>query len=518
MLGRVSPQGSLLAPDQLFPQLVSKGSFYERLAAVGPELISDDDFAAMYAQVMGRPSIPPSLMMRALLLQTRDKTSDRESARRSRVDLDWKMALGLPADHPGIGATTISLFRARVVLHDADQALFRKTVRKAVEAKLFPRKVLGLIDSSPVLGAGAVSDTYELVRRAIAQVVRSVGEDQLSKALRRLLKRYLKDTKPDIDWGNPGARRAELHRMVAASRRLLAAVADRPEAARPAALLGAVVDQDVEIDPDTGEPRIRRGVAPDRIVSVTDPEMRHGRKSQSRRFDGHKLHLIEEESTEIVLAVDVGPGNGSDGDHAASLVEQAEEAGVRVAELVGDMAYGDGDTRAEVEAVGARVVAKVPPATNAGYFAKTEFTIDPGTPSATCPAGNTTTDARRTTDHKGRATAYVVFDERTCAACPLRPRCVKGRGGRTITLNVHEDRLIKARAEVLRPAVKRKLRRRAVIERKIDHLQDLGAKKARYRGRRKTKLQAFLAATVANLTRLDLLGAFGPEEMELVAA
>jgi len=92
---------------------------------------------------------------------------------------------------------------------------------------------------------------------------------------------------------------------------------------------------------------------------------------------------------------------------------------------------------------------------------------------------------------------------------------VKGRGSRTITLNVHEARLIRARAEALPPAVKRKLRRRAVVERKIDHLQDLGAKKARYRGRRKTKLQAFLAATVANLTRLDLLGAFQPTEVVL---
>jgi transposase len=56
----------------------------------------------MYAQGRGRPSIPPSMMMRALLLATRDGTSDRESARRSRVDLDWKHALGLDVDHPGI--------------------------------------------------------------------------------------------------------------------------------------------------------------------------------------------------------------------------------------------------------------------------------------------------------------------------------------------------------------------------------------------------------------------------------
>ena len=46
------------------------------------------------------------------------------------------------------------------------------------------------------------------------------------------------------------------------------------------------------------------------------------------------------------------------------------------------------------------------------------------------------------------------------------------------------------------------------MKRKIDHLQDLGMRKARYRGRRKTRLQALLAATVANFKRLGVLGAF----------
>src|SRR5215217_4850965 len=42
----------------------------------------------------GPPVDSPSVMVRALLLATHDKTSDVESARRSRVDLDWRAALG----------------------------------------------------------------------------------------------------------------------------------------------------------------------------------------------------------------------------------------------------------------------------------------------------------------------------------------------------------------------------------------------------------------------------------------
>jgi transposase len=518
MLGRVDPQGSLLEPGLLFGDLVTRGSFHDKLAACGHELISDDDFVGLYALNRGRPSIPPSLMMRSLLLAVKDDTSDRESARRSRVDLDWKHALGVASDFPGIGATTFSLFRSRVVLHHADQALFRKTVRKAVEAGLFPRKILALIDSSPVLGAGAVQDTYELVRSAICKVVDAAGEAALSKKLLRSLRRYLSGAKPKIDWQNPGARQLELARMVAAANKLLEAVKDREDPREAAQLLAALVAQDVEIDPDTGQPRIRQGVAKDRIVSTSDPEMRHGRKSASRRFDGHKLHVVEEESTEIILGVDVGPGNGADGEQAAPMVEEiARDTGVEIAELVGDMAYGDGDTRAAVEEAGARMVAKVPPVVNAGFFPKTNFVIDPEAPSATCPAGHTSTDAHAVRDHKGRSTQRLYFSIEVCGGCPLRAQCVKGEGARSITLSVHEARMATARADELKRSVQAKLHRRPVIERKIDHLQDLGMRKARYRGRRKTLLQALLAATVANFGRLHLLGAFGAPGMAVAA-
>ena len=100
MLGRVDPQGSLFEPGHLFGDLVTRGSFHDKLAACGHELISDDDFAGLYAPNRGRPSTPPSLMMRGLLLAVKDNTSDRESARRSRVDLDWHHPLGVPPTPP----------------------------------------------------------------------------------------------------------------------------------------------------------------------------------------------------------------------------------------------------------------------------------------------------------------------------------------------------------------------------------------------------------------------------------
>ncbi len=199
------------------------------------------------------------------------------------------------------------------------------------------------------------------------------------------------------------------------------------------------------------------------------------------------------------MGVDVRAGNAGDGEGAVPLLESVQGTdGVEVATLLGDMAYSDGDVREAVEAAGTELVAKVPPVTNSGRFPKTDFAIDTAAGTVTCPAGVTTTEAKKAKDHKGRAGQEFRFPTATCASCPLREQCVGGAKGRSIFVGRHHDRMAAARAAQTEPATKALLRQRSKIERKIDHLQDLGMRTARYRGRRKTRLQTLLAATVAN--------------------
>jgi len=153
------------------------------------------------------------------------------------------------------------------------------------------------------------------------------------------------------------------------------------------------------------------------------------------------------------------------------------------------------------------LVTKVPPVTNGGRFPKTDFRIDNENKQVTCPAGNTTSVTRTVKDHKGRKATAYLFERATCAACPLRDQCTTSAKGRQIIVGRHHDRIEAARQAQGEPETKALLRRRSKVERKIDHLQDLGMKTARYRGRRKARLQALLAATVANIKRLAVLGA-----------
>jgi len=513
VVGRVDRQGSLLGVDSLLSRLFEGdvSSFYARMAADGGVLISDEDFADCYSAGMGRPSIPPSLLMRAVLLQLRDDVSDREAARRAAKDLDWKRALGLDADVVAFHHTTLSVFRSRLLVNDADERVLRVTLERAVTAGLFPKKVLGIVDSTGVMGAAAVADTYELIRQAIAKVIGVAGgAEALPKKLRRVAKGIVTG-KARIDWADRAVRRTELGRLVDVATKVLAATADNDELADARRLLERIIDQDIEPEPaDGGGPGIRHGVATDRVVSVVDPDMRHGRKSPSKRIDGYKAHVLTDHDNELILGVATTAANVPDGPEAAELVAAARDAGVPVAEVLGDTAYGDGDTRIAVEAVGAKITAKTQPPATTGKFTKTDFTIDADALTATCPQGHTSSTAGWGRDGKGRQVRVIRFGDR-CSSCPLQPRCTTAAKGRVVTLNFHEARLQAARAEQARPSTRHKLRRRSLVERKLAELKMHGLGQARYRGQRKTLLQLRLTAGMVNLKKLFTLEPAIPE-------
>lgn len=311
-----------------------------------------------------------------------------------------------------------------------------------------------------------------------------------------------------MDWSDPQARQRFLAEIVADAEQLLELVrgtrADLVENSPEdqalvvaAEVLARILAQDIQRD-ENG-PRLKRGVAPDRLISVHDPEMRHGRKSSSHRFNGHKAQVAVDTDSQLITAVEVLAGNAPDAEHALEVVEASEAAtGCEVDEVFGDCAYGAGETRAEFVASGRTLVAKVPEISNQGYFAKTDFQIDLEAGTCTCPNKQETRDFRPADDGGGT----FVFATQTCAACPMRAQCTRAQGGRTIKVHPQEALLQQARELQTSPAFDEARRRRQVVEHRIARLVQLGIRQARYFGRTNTLFQLCLAAAVANLTLL----------------
>ena len=176
MVGHVDPQRNLYTCDNQYLKFVGEDTFYGFLARHRPELFRDDDFVSLYTQNNGRTSVPPSILAKALLLQSHDRVSDEEAADRARFDIRWKVALGIGVDDQPFVKSTLQAFRARLVLHQAERAIFQRSIDAAKGSGLLAsRKLKVALDTTPIFGRGAVKDTYNLLADGIRQLVRALA-------------------------------------------------------------------------------------------------------------------------------------------------------------------------------------------------------------------------------------------------------------------------------------------------------------------------------------------------------
>src|SRR5216684_3024663 len=437
MMGKRSAQDKLFAADHVYLDFVGRDTLYGYLAQNREQMFRDEDFAALYCPDNGRQSVPPSVAVSVLFLRAYEGVSFAEAVERTKYDLRWKVALGLEMEEP----------------------ILQKSIAEARRAGyLQNRKIRVALDTTPILGKGAVKDTYNLLGEGIEMLGRRLAEVEKEEvtawAEKQGLSRYFGSSlkgEAGIDWDDKGQREQLLTEIVQDGRRLLS-LAEQGEEQHPeqaeaiqtdAALLRRLITQDVEEKPEGGC-QVKSGTEKNRVISVHDPEMRHGRKSASKRFNGHKAAVAVEMESQLISAVEVLAGNAGDQEKALQLVRQSERVlEAKVEETVGDCAYGGGPTRrvfAEEERI---LTAKVPASHNRNCFSKSEFGIDLDQMEVRCPAGQSTRDYRSAGDGRG---GQFLFAAATCQACPLRSQCVRGRGPRSITIQAEERLQQQARA------------------------------------------------------------------------
>ena len=199
----------------------------------------------------------------------------------------------------------------------------------------------------------------------------------------------------------------------------------------------------------------------------------------------------------LLTAVEVAPANQQDGPQAGALVDQQPEQ-TRPQRVLGDTAYGTGPVRAELAEREVEVLAPVPtPPAKEGRLQKRDFAVDLDAGTVTCPAGEV---APIRSEPSGRRRAS--FAKAACDRCPLRERCVSpARGARQVLIAPEEGRLIAARQALDDPLTAEHLRRtRPRIERLLGLLAHrYGARRSRYLGAQKARLQALWTAALVNL-------------------
>ena len=199
------------------------------LTSLRGRLFRDADFAEFYCPDNGRDSVPPSLLATALLLQSHDKVSDAEAKARADFDLRWKVALGIEVEERPFAKSTLQVFRAHLILHDKVREVFEGSLRLARESGyLKGRGMRVALDTTNILGRGAVKDTCNLLADGIVKLLRALAVVEQAPvrewAQARGYERYLGSSvkgEAAIDWSDRQARTALLAGIVADADRLL---------------------------------------------------------------------------------------------------------------------------------------------------------------------------------------------------------------------------------------------------------------------------------------------------------
>jgi hypothetical protein len=516
MIGRRDPQRSLFDAKSL-PHRVPANSFYGRMGAVNEVLFCDDDLAMMYCPDNGRPSIPPSLMSGATLLQFYDDVSDAEAVDRLKFDRRWQVALNLPIDYPGFDPSCFTYFRQRLIDNDQERYAFDRFVAVGRKAGFIPDRVTLLTDTTNVKGAGAVQDTYTLLRKGMRKLLKAAGihlpqqRQGLSPQTRLLLERYIdQDRKADIDWADPQQRGAQLQVLFDDAEAVLTLAADQiddDEVRYLGWLLTKILGDDLVVD-DQGQAQMGQGTATDRIISVTDPQMRHGRKSSAHLFNGFKVSVSTDQHSELILDIADVTASGSDGAHLLPIIARVEEqADVTVDRVMGDGAYGSGKNRAACDKYAGHAIDLVSPLARPSdpEVDKSAFQIDLDARTATCPQGHNVA-GQPGGKEDGQDTWLFTFLRATCEACSLFERCVRSKKtGRTVRTRTYEAYLQAARLRQQTDEFDLLYRLRAAVERKIAELAQRGVRETRYVGEPKRQLQRLWTGAAINLRRLFCL-------------
>ena len=367
MQGRAGDQRDLLDVESVAGHLLKPGSVFAFLAEHRRTLFPNSMFADLFPGAGGRPSVPADVMASVLVLQALHGFSYSETVDAVTFDLRWKAACGLAVTASAFHPTTLTYWRRRLAASGSPNRIFDAVKAVVAETGALKGKTRRALDSTILDDAVATQDTVTQLIAAIRRAGRDVPGAPEVIAQHCTAHDYDDPGKPVIAWNDAAARARLIDDLVGDAHRLLGHLPEQelgPKGAEAVALLALIAGQDVEpvegSDGTDGRWQIAQRVAPDRVISVVDPDARHAHKTVHRRQDGFKAHIAIEPDTGIITDCELTKAGGEhSGDAQVGPGLLDDEDGPR--QVLGDSAYGSGQARAELADAGHEAVIKPAP-------------------------------------------------------------------------------------------------------------------------------------------------------------
>jgi transposase len=517
--------------------------------------LADEDFAAAFG-IRGRPGWAPSRLALVTVLQRAEKLTDRQAAEAVRTRIDWQYLLGLPVDDPGFDHTVLAEFRAKVAEAGLEQVALDALLARLAADGLVKAGGKQRTDSAHVTAAVAALNRLEVAGESVRAAVEALAvacPDWLAQRIcvSDWTRRY---GTPVTSWRPPASQAKQDELAIAYARdgyALLEAVyhPSSPAWLRELPAVGVLrrvlVRNYTRAITGNGREVIKRrekepegdGLPPGhaRIASPYDTDARRGVKREEFWL-GSKLHVTEtcDDEPRCGCPGDGGTGRrGHDEDCAApafpnlithvatteATVPDSQMTAVICGDLAAkDLAPGRGyldsgylSAALVVTALATWGIALIGPlladtsaqARAGNGYARADFAIDYDGNTATCPQGRTSASWTPCTQ-RGKDAIMVHFSAGDCGPCPARALCTTGKR-RQLTLPPRDLAEAQAAARAAEKTIpfQADYARRAGVEGTMHQAASHGARRARYRGLPKTRLDHVYIACALNLLRLE---------------
>jgi transposase len=519
------------------------------------EWLHDEQFAASFGS-RGRPGWSPSRLALVTVLQRAENLTDRMAAEAVRTRIDWKYLLGLALADPGFDHSVLAEFRTRVAEAGLEMTVLDALLGKLAADGLVRAGGKQRTDSTHVVAAVAALNRLELAGESVRAALEALAAAHPDWVAQRICvsDRARRYGTPLTSWRPPASQAKQEELAIAYARdgyALLEAVCDSSSPAwlreLPAIeVLRQVLVQNYTRDITSGGPEVIRrrekepegdGLPPGRarIASPYDTDARWGAKREEFWL-GYKLHITETcDDAPPCTCRDNRAGDSGHEHGCASLVfpnlithvattdatvtdqemtmpvcDELAERNLAPARHYLDPGYLS--AQAVLRALASHGIALTGPMladtsaqARAGGYTQQHFAIDWDRRQVTCPEGALSTKWKPTHSPDGTDAIIVRFAAPTCRDCPARSKCTNATwNGRQLYLRPREihQALADARAAAATSSFHADYARRAGVEGTMHQAASHGARRARYRGLPRTRLDHTCMATALNLIRL----------------
>lgn len=442
-----------------------------------------------YCKNFGRPAKEPEMMCKLLFLQHLYNLSDERVIEESSLNLAYMYFIGLNPEDPLPDKSLLSRFRTQRLQETSLDEIITEIIKQCVEKKLIEESAVS-IDTTHI-EANTIRKTPERLMKHLARKIIRNFEDENDGKLENI---------PE----EPDYKKIEDHKVAKeVMKEYLETIIEEAEKESEVIPNGTnktreIIEKakDILADPKFMN---QKGVR-----SLIDEDARVGCKSKNQNYFGYKTEFTMTTKERLITSVRTSDGAYVDGSFTKEMLEETQDAGIKIKEVYADKAYFRKPILENIESIKAK--AYIPVSGVVYRLDESKYSYNKDSDQWECSQGNTTIKrkAYKYKTKNGQRSGYkYYFEMEQCKACPIRSDCTKKSVRKILQVGSNTAEFYEISQYQKTEAFKEKYKQRASIEGKNAELKRFhGLYRARGYGLKSVSMQSKLAAIAVNIKRI----------------